>query len=436
MISANKEVHHTIETEIEGLELALMAVAYRVQLTPSQYQDCERRYRSLARHVDRHGSPLKERVLEVYPSGSQAIHAATLSHVKSAHHDLDAVLELDLPQDTDPEIVLELLYSAIKGDVGSKYHDHHIVKNSRCVTVHYADGVTVDLMPVIRTPGQAERAARLFHYKAASADDQVQRYTKPVNPWGFSTCFNESVVASSIFESRFGEYRKNAQRTSMLDEKAETQPMPAPVPLSQKSTRVVALQLIKRFRDKRFRRSDHQAMKAPPSVVFSEQIRGAGQQANSLDEELRNLSVHLIDQLQSAENHDELIRVVNPVYSVDIFTDRWPSCRLDQRQWQADLQHLVQSLDELRLELFDPAKWQRVFRDLFGEAASNDAIKSWYDRQKRMVDAGQVDIGRVGNLRENGIRAGRSASAATSVVAGAAIPAQTFDGGSLHDLDH
>jgi len=434
MKTANREVDQTVEND--GLELALMAVAYRVQLTPSQYQDCERRYKSLAHHVDRHGSPLEERVLEVYPSGSQAIHAAILSHVKSAHHDLDAVLELDLPQDSDPENVLGLLYCAIKGDAGSKYHDHHIVKNSRCVTVHYADGVTVDLMPVIRTPGQAERAAKLFHYKAASKNEQVQRYTKPVNPWGFSTCFNESVVANSIFESRFGQYRESVQGISTLDERAETQPMPAPVPLSQKSTRVVALQLIKRFRDKRYRRSDHHGMKAPPSVVFSEQVRGAGRQANSLDEELRNLSVHLIDHLQLAENHGELIHVVNPTYSVDIFTDRWPSCRLDQRQWQADLQHLVQSLDELRLELFDPAKWQRVFRDLFGETASNDAIKSWYDRQKRMVDAGQIDIGRVGKLRENGLRSGRSTSAVASVAAGAAIPAQTFDGGSLHDLDH
>jgi len=429
----NREIEGIADSGIDGLELALMAVALRVQLTPTQYQDCERRYRSLANHVDRPGSPLEGRVLEVYPSGSQAIHAAILSNVKTLQHDLDAVLEMDLPQDSEPKIVLEMLYRAIKGEIGSKYHNHRVVKNSRCVTVHYSDGMTVDLMPVVRTVPQTERAAKLFHHKPATSDSVSQRYTKPVNPWGFSNCFNQCMVANSVFENRFGSYRDSAQSYSLLDEKAETQPMPAPVPLSQKSTRVVALQLIKRFRDKRYRRSDHQGIKAPPSVVFSEQVRGGGQQVDSLDDELRNLCLHLINELETVENHNELLCVVNPVYSVDVFTDRWPSRRQDQQQWQADLQYLVSSLDELRTEIFDPEKWQRVFRDLFGETASNDVIKSLYDRQKQMVDAGRISVSRVGNLRQNGLRAGGAASAAT---AGIAIPAQTFDGGSLHDLKY
>ena len=433
----NRTKTHTAELVNEGLEMALMAVAHRVQLTPTQYEDCQRRYQSLARHVDRDGSPLEGKVLEVYPSGSQSIHAAILSHVKSAQHDLDAVLELEIPQDSDPEKVLSLLYKAIKGDSGSKYHEHRVVKNSRCVTVHYADGVTVDLMPVVRRPGGGERAAKLFHFKPASAGNVEQRYTKPVNPWGFSNCFNNSVTVSGTFEQRYQQYRDDAKSRLSLEEKAETQPMPEPVPLSQKSTRVVALQLIKRFRDKRFRRVDHQGRKTPPSVVFSEQVRRAGDQAETLDEELRNLSSHIMRELQQDEISGNLITVVNPVYTVDIFTDRWPACQLDQQQWIVDLQYLVNSLDELREELFDPEKWKRVFKDLFGETASNDALNSWYARQRKLADNEGLVVGANGHLRANGLKPKHAAvGAILPASSGAAIPRQTFDGGCLHDLKY
>lgn len=47
---------------------------------------------------------------------------------------------------------------------------------------------------------------------------------------------------------------------------AGTQPMPVHVPLDQKSPRVVALQLIKRFRDKRYRKHDDHRGKRKPSA--------------------------------------------------------------------------------------------------------------------------------------------------------------------------
>lgn len=433
----NRTEEYKEQTENNGLELALMAVAHRVQLSPTQYDDCQRRYQSLASHVDRVGSPLEGKVLEVYPSGSLAIHAAILSNVKSAQHDVDAVLELDVGVGSDPEVILAVLYEAIKGDPGSKYHGHRVEKNSRCVTVHYADGVTVDLMPVVRLSEHGERPARLFHFKKESTGNSVQRYTKPVNPWGFSDCFNRSVVRSETFEERYKQYRDDANARYNLDEKAETQPMPTPVPLSQKSTRVVALQLIKRFRDKRFRRVDHQEIKKPPSVVFSEQVRRAGDQAASLDEELRNLSCHIIWELHQAEKRGELISVVNPVFTVDLFTDRWPLCMKDQQRWMDDLQYLVDAMDELRGELFDPEKWKRVFKDLFGETASNEALNAWYARQRRLVDSEQISVDNRGQLRANGLKTKLPATAAVVPAnAGAAIPRQTFDGGILHDLKY
>lgn len=132
--------------EIDPVEAAVMDVARAVQITQTMHKSAENHYQGLARHVDRPGSPFEDMVDEVLPSGSFAIHAATRSRLKSDQHDVDAVLELNCPENSDPEWVLNTLYQAIKGPKGSKYHDYLVEKNSRCVTVTYPDGVTVDLI--------------------------------------------------------------------------------------------------------------------------------------------------------------------------------------------------------------------------------------------------------------------------------------------------
>jgi len=104
--------------------------------------------------------------------------------------------------------------------------------------------------------------------------DTDERYHKEINPKGFANHFNAHVEISETFQKRFdarrylvdGEtYAELATRLSnetsgLALQKADTQPMPVHVPLDQKSPRVVALQLIKRFRDKRYRKHDDHAL--------------------------------------------------------------------------------------------------------------------------------------------------------------------------------
>ena len=100
-----------------------MDVARAVQITQTMHQEAEAHYRSLASHVDRPDSPFEDMVDEIYSSGSFAIHAATRSRLKRDQHDVDAVLELNCPPDSDPEWVINELYKAIRGEKGSKYFD-------------------------------------------------------------------------------------------------------------------------------------------------------------------------------------------------------------------------------------------------------------------------------------------------------------------------
>ncbi|NOR63985.1 MAG: hypothetical protein GQ535_16060 [Rhodobacteraceae bacterium] len=132
-----------------------------------------------------------------------------------------------------------------------------------------------DLMPVVRLIGQPERVAVLLHYKREAGD----KYHKEINPKGFAEYFNGQIETSKAFQDRFdarrylvdGEtYVELANRiasssTTMILKMADTQPMPVHVPLDQKSARVVALQLIKRFRK---HDDDHRGKRKPPSLLL------------------------------------------------------------------------------------------------------------------------------------------------------------------------
>ncbi|WP_176705721.1 hypothetical protein [Rhizobium grahamii] len=98
-----------------------------------------------------------------------------------------------------PSGMLDKLYQAVKGDPGSRYYDFKVERNSRCATVTYPDGVTVDLMPVARLPGGPERSGVLFHHNAK----RDEKYRKEVNPKAFTLQFNARIKSSDVFAFRY-----------------------------------------------------------------------------------------------------------------------------------------------------------------------------------------------------------------------------------------
>lgn len=428
--------------DIDPIEAALMDVARAIQITQSMHGEAEAHYRGLASHVDRPGSPFEDLVAEIYASGSFAIHAPTRSRIKRDQHDVDAVIELSIPPGSDPQWVLQTLYRAIKGDPGSKYHGYLIEKNSRCVTVTYPDGVTVDLMPVVRLLGTPERVANLFHYKPESGD----QYHKEINPKGFADHFNDNVETNAVFQDRFdarrflvdGEtYETMAKRMASEASgrtviKADTQPMPVHVPLDQKSPRIVALQLIKRFRDKRFRKhDDHRGKRKPPSIVMAAiALEVVPVQANLVDEVVA-LATCIRRRIQNAERNLRLLDVRNPAHTLDVFTDRWPAQRSDQQLWARDLQTLIDQLQNLQRVGFDPVVILSTFDDLFGEKAGEAALRAYHEARTAQLEHGALGMKPSGEFKPAAPALGAGVAAASGLITPAR--ANTNMGGIVPD---
>ncbi|MCK1634610.1 nucleotidyltransferase [Bradyrhizobium sp. 162] len=395
----------------------MMDVARRIQLTKTKHEIAETNFRALCQHVDREGSPLENKVIECYPSGSFATGTAIASRVAKDQHDVDVVMELEVAPNAAPKVILSVLFDAINGEPGSRYHGK-VTQSSRCVTVEYGDGTTVDLMPIARISGP-ERAGNLFHYKRETGET----YHKPVNPWGFAKHFNDHVDFDPAFNDLFKARRLLVE--GKLVEKADTQPMPEHEPIEEKSARVVALQLLKRNRDIVWRSPSRKGRK-PPAIALAAMALGAGPVHASLLDEVIAIASHMRARLMETSGPRGTLQIFNPAYPPDEFTDRWPEDKTAQDLYDGDLRRLIVDLYKLRNENLSLAEQQEVLKRLFGETAASYAIESKLDADRREMDANRMHLSSTGKV----VAAPAVVGSATSI---AARPATREGGGELSE---
>jgi hypothetical protein len=160
-------------------EVLLAETAIRIELPPSQHQLAVDRYEAVRKHIERPDSPLNGRVTWFYPQGSMAIRATIKSRRRADGFDIDIVSELMLPPGSAPARALDLLFEAINGPPGSMYHGR-VVRQTRCVTVEYADGMHLDITPSELLDPHDPRRSHIFHAKHEEPIAQHRRVLRIV----------------------------------------------------------------------------------------------------------------------------------------------------------------------------------------------------------------------------------------------------------------
>ncbi|TQE98699.1 MAG: nucleotidyltransferase [Spiribacter salinus] len=399
-------------------EKLLAETAVRVELPPSWHQRAVQRYEAVREYIERPNSPLHDRVERFYPQGSMAIGATIRTRKRETGYDIDIVAELRLPIQESPETVLDLLHRAIKGDPGSRYHGK-VERQTRCVTVHYEDGMHLDVTPAILQDADDPRRSWIFHAKPGKPREHHSRLT--VNSYAFAEWFKERTPIDLDFAES---YRRRAVAHDQLVHLADADADPVPGHSSDnggKSATVVALQLLKRNRNVLYRTRHGQRM--PPSVLLSciaGRTTGAG---SSIGAALEAISGALLEELSAADRAGELIDVRNPRCEADRFADRWPENFAAQRQYLDDLRIFRQKLARLLTEssLADKAE---VLQELFGEAPARSVTQDYADELGAAVTQGTRGIGRAGR-----ILAGAGAAAGTRAGSASSPRDHTFFGG-------
>lgn len=393
----------------------LADVAFRIQLTPTDYKKAKERYTAINSYLDRPESLLHNRIEIYYPQGSMAIGSTIASNLTTDHFDLDTIAQLLISQHTNPAEVLDLLFSALNGLPGSRYYGK-VTRNSRCVTVEYEDGMRIDVAPMVRRGATPERESVLFHHRRETPGDPG--YHKVANPYGFAVWFNARTPPEEMFAEQYAALIKS----HMTFAEAEQEPIPDQEDAHKKSMALIALQLTKRYRNVRF---DRRKVCRPPSVLLAKWVADAagGGRVRLIDEllyQVRRMRHVLSDHIATGR----LVHVVNPVCAEDVLTDRWPANQADQLLFVEDFDHFIAQLERLHSEC--PIEEVRdILSDLFGERPSADAVKGFSDMYGNRVQRGGLYV--PGSHVTSGSAALVGLSAAASAYA-RPTPGHTFFG--------
>lgn len=350
-------------------EILLADIALKIQLTSTEFDQAVTHYKAIEEWLERPDSPLRGKVLRMYPQGSMAIYATISSIQDKEEFDIDIVVELDLSLNSDPEEVLNLLFEAIRGEKGSRYYSI-TEKNSRCVTVHYRN-MHLDLCPAVLISHKPARTSTMFHHN----EERDEKYIHIRNPWGFANWFNGSLPQEMEFSLFY-----NKRNQVLL--KADAEPVPEPTPIYEKPRKVVALQLLKRFRNNRY---ESRSYKGPPSVILSKFVIDAGDSYGGLHSELCSQTEYLARCLENFP-----IDVRNPSCPEDdILTDRWPGKFEKQREFYRDIRNFRSRLEQLKKVHDLPAK-QAILAELFGERATLAAFENLQHKYGNLSNRGAI----------------------------------------------
>ncbi|WP_441235848.1 nucleotidyltransferase domain-containing protein [Bradyrhizobium sp. 930_D9_N1_4] len=351
------------------IDVMLADVAIRIQLSPTDYQLAVDHYHAINDWLEREDSPLKGYIRDFYTQGGFAIGATVARHSSDDEFDIDVMADLAYRVDVDPEDALAILHDAIRGELGSRYY-LKTDRKTRCSTVNY-DGMHLDVTPTVRLPGTIEKTGLIFHSKP---EEPWAKKSLFANPHGFAQWFMSRTPPDqdfgNFFERRSLDYDRER---AILSKRADADPVPEQCPAYQKSRAVIALQLIKRWRNLAYDKR-HPNRRLPPSVLLAYYVANHANRAKSLVEELSFQAESMLAIVGKAHDRGEKVFASNPMCNADILTDRWPADLSDQAIFIRELGDLTVKLRRLSGEIGLP-EMQQILEDLFGEKPARSAVK-------------------------------------------------------------
>ena len=324
------------------LDQLLMDIAHKVQLSAGAYDRAVDRYNRIAAYIGSANSSLSALNPLIYPQGSFRVGSVISAHDDTEDYDIDLLLELDIPADSDPAAVLDLVQADLNSAKGV-FQFSECRPKRRCVTIEYSD-MHLDITPAVRVGGTTPRIVSIFDTHPERANHSI------ANPEGFARWFEAAVMPAEFLQER------------LL--KADAIPVPAQKPIEQKPERLLTVQLLKRFRDVMV---DAKGYERCPSVLLSK-IAAEAPKGEGLFRDLVSASSHIANAIT-----DIPPPVTNPSCQQDDFSDRWPAGTGAEWSFRSDLLELVGKLQSLA----GPGpltQKQRTLELLFGERATRSAF--------------------------------------------------------------
>lgn len=334
------------------LDYLLMQVAEAVQLTPTQYSEAEKRYRSVGEWLGAEGSALEDLEPTIYAQGSMAL-GTTVRPRGEVEHDLDLVCQV-----RRSDITAMDLYDGVRDRLAEHETYRKMLKEKkRCVCLEYAGEFHLDIVPAV--PDSAREGTCIL-----VPDTDLEHWT-PSNPLGYVDWFKKRSVQLLL--------------EHMI--KADMKPLPPQREVEAKPPLAIAVQLLKRARDVMFDGDDD----APRSVLLTTLAGMHYSAASSVVATMLQVLLAIRAQLHAAA--PDYIVVANPTNPAEKFTDKMTSGRYEALKKYVGV--TVAKIAELQSAHGIPAL-QVGLQELFGVKPVSSALKKYGELLKSSRDSGKL----------------------------------------------
>jgi hypothetical protein len=268
---------------------------------------------------------------------------------------------------------LDLLEKALRG------YPVEVVRQTRCITLRYADRMHLDITPSRRLATPKERESVIFHAK--KGEPAHEHKSVAMNAWGFAAWYRTQTPTEERFALALNKRLYAADGMDFRAD-ADVHEVPEQAPLIIKSVTTVGLQLIKRFRNVLYAKDSG---RIPPSVMLSCHAGHAASPGMSLSAMVIRQARWTARAIDAAASRGRLLDVRNPEWYQDCFTDRWPENQAQQAKFARTLHDLANGLEAIKngdVQLEDLQNW---LRDYFGERVASRSLQTFNERTGQAI---------------------------------------------------
>lgn len=324
-------------------ESMLLGICKKLQLTPSLYEQAEKRYITIANTI-KEDSAFRSIKLNFYPQGSFRL-KTTVKPLSEEEYDLDFVAEL--PQDA--EMSPKELYNHIARILGNDgVHNDMIELKSRCVRVKYANDFHMDIMP--------GKLVDKYTHEIIVPDKKLSSWYHRSNPIGFADWFENQARTHILHElNQFRAAHANIEKVTEQEIAERLEPLRR------------AVQLVKRYRDVFCNKNNTEPVRSIVICTLMGNITSFT--GNTLDI-IHSFCTHVNSLI--LQSGDKPFVVNNPVVQEKL-TEKWDDGD-NYKDFVAMMKSLTSDVEKLRKYSIN-SDANQIMKTMFGETVTNAVIK-------------------------------------------------------------
>ena len=347
----------------DALDLLLFDVCDNLQLSPTQHNKAEDRYKAIAKVIGGANSPFSHWDSNLYSQGSMRLR--TTVKPTETPHDLDLVCEFNVSHAyVNPMNLLDKMFTLFSehGVYGGM-----VTKKNRCVRIEYKDEFWLDILPACRDDFNGGTCIQV--------PDRDRQHWKPSNPIAYADDFFKN--ASRRIVVKFSDSRRE-----LIVAEATAEPLPALQATEEKTMLQLVVQLLKRWRDVHYANSDYPPISIVLTTLAAELYTGE----QSLSTALLEVVEGIVGRLDAAHAQGHRLQVLNPVHLDEDFSERWDSCPGAYLAFNDGIRRFASAWREVCTTQNNPGKLAKgVFGGVIDEAILREARALQADRGNSLL---------------------------------------------------